>query len=96
MRTIGDRLSEFDNSLEQDVQTFNKLFNDCPLTGYNETDTVTIGDITANAVTRLILINNIAKEHCFERRTKSEDDYIDLCDNLITDDDDPDWLFYFV
>lgn len=96
MRTIGDRLNEFDNSENPTVKTFNSIFNDVPLTGFNDNDIVTIGELTSSSTTRLLTINNVAKEHSFVRRTKSEEDYIDLADNLITDDDDPDWLFYFV
>jgi len=94
LRTIGDRLSKFDNLEEQTVRTFNRLFDEVPLTGHKDTDIVSIGDLTANAVTRQLLINNIATEHCFVRRTASEDDYIDLGDNSIIDD--PEWLLYFV
>jgi hypothetical protein len=96
MRTIGDRLSEFDNAEFQTVKTFNQIFDDVPLTGYEDSDTVTIGELTSSSTTRLLTINNVAKEHSFVRRTKSEEDYIDLSDNAITDDNDPDWLFYFV
>lgn len=95
MTTVGSRINTFDNLEEQTVKTFNILFPEVKLTDCNETDIVSIGEITANAVTRLIKINNIAKEHCFIRRTTSENDYVDLCDNSI-DDNDADWLFYFV
>lgn len=92
MKTIGDRISNFDNCFEQTVKTFNTLFEEVPLTGYKENDIVTIGEITVNAVTRQILINNIAKEHCFVRRISSENDYIDLCNDS---NDDSDELLYF-
>lgn len=95
MKSIGDRLANFDNLKEQTVKTFNETFREVPLTNYNDRDTVVIGNITANAVTRELLINNIATEHCFERRTSSEEDYIDIGDNTI-DDSDPDWMYYFV
>lgn len=95
MKTIGDRLNEFENAQEQTVKTFNTIFFEVPLTNYNDNDIVSIGEITSNATTRQILINNIAKEHCFVRRTTSENDYIDFDSNTI-DDNDPDWLFYFV
>lgn len=94
MKTIGDKLATFDNLLEPTVSAFNLLF-DVPLTGYKPTDLVVIGNITANVMTRELLINNIAIEHCFERRSASENDYIDIGDNSI-DDSDPEWLFYFV
>ena len=95
MKTIGDRLSVFDNLSEQTVKAFNDLFKEVPLTIYKDTDIVVVGEITANATTRQILINNIAIEHSFVRRTASENDYIerDTTDNTVTD---PDWLFYFV
>jgi hypothetical protein len=96
MRTIGDRLSKFDNADDQSVGTFNTLFDEVPLIGYNVNDQVMIGEITANATTRLLTINNIAIEHSFVRRTKSEEDYIDIGDSNIVDPNDPDWLFYFV
>lgn len=94
MRNIGDRLNIFDNADDQSVSRFNTLFPEVPLIGHNVNDQVTIGEITANATTREILINNIATEHSFVRRTSSENDYIG--DNAITDDSDPEWLFYFV
>jgi len=93
MRTIGDRLSVFDNTDDQSVGTFNTLFDEVPLIGYNVNDQVVIGEITANATTRLITVNNIAIEHSFTRRSTNEETY-DIGDNLI--DNDPDWLFYFV
>jgi hypothetical protein len=92
MRTIGDRLAIFDNS-DPTVKTFNSIFDEVPLLGYNETDIVSVGEITMNATTRLITINNIAIEHSFTRRSTNEETY-DLGDNVI--DNDPDWLFYFV
>ncbi len=95
MKSIGDRLANFDDLAEQTVKTFNETFREVPLRNFDNNDTVVIGNITANAVTRELLINNIAIEHCFERRTASEEDYIDLGDNTI-DDSDPEWLFYFV
>ncbi len=94
MKTIGDRLNLFDDLKEQNVKAFNELFPEVPLTNYRENDIVVIGEITANVVTRQLLINNIAIEHCFERRTKSEEDFIDIGDNSVNDD--PDWLYYFV
>ena len=96
MRTIGDRLSAFDNSEEQTVRIFNELFDEVPLTGYNPHNIVVIGEITMNAVTRQILINNIAKEHCFVRRTTSENDYIDFDNNIVGGDDDYEWMYYYV
>lgn len=94
MKTLGDKLNIFDNLKEQSVRTFNLLF-DIKLTGYKETDTVSIGEIASNTNTRQLLINNIAMEFSFVRRTTSENNYIDLGDNTI-DDSDSDWLFYFV
>lgn len=93
MRTIGNRINVFDNFEEQTVKSFNQIFDEVPILGYNDSDLVVICEITKNAMTRTILINNIAKEHCFERRLTSENDYIDL-DN--STNNDPDWLFYFV
>ena len=93
MRTLGDKLAKFDNS-DQTVLDFNYIF-DVPLKGYKLTDSVLIGGITKNTFTREILINNIAIEHCFERRTTSENDY-EIAPSIITDDNDPEWLFYFV
>lgn len=93
MRTLGDKLAQFDNT-DQTVIDFNYIF-DVPLKGYSPTDLVVIGDITKNTYTREILINNIAIEHCFERRTTSENDY-EIAPSIIDDDNDPDWLFYFV
>lgn len=86
MRAIGDRLNNFDNNETQTVGEFNKLFDDVPLVGYDNNDNVVIGEITANANTRLLLINNIATEHCFVRRSNSENDYNDS-DNDNSNDD---------
>jgi hypothetical protein len=91
MRTLGDKLAKFDTT-DQTVLDFNYIF-DTPLKGYKHTDSVEILGITKNTTTREILINNIAIEHCFERRTTSENDYIDLGDNTITDDSDGMWDF---
>ena len=97
MRTIGTRINIFDNAQDQTVKTFNGLFTESQLTGYNDSDIVSICEITANATTRDLLINNIVKEHDFTRSLSSENDYIDIGDNNITDNDsDPTWLFYFV
>lgn len=87
MRTIGDRLTKFDNLEEQTVKTFNELFDEVPLTNNKDTDLVTIGEITVNSVTRELLINNIATEHCFVRRTTSENNYIDIDTSIINDSD---------
>lgn len=89
MRTIGDRLAIFDNS-DSTIKTFNSIFDEVPLLGYNSTDIVLIGEITTNSTTRMITINNIASEHNFTRRSTNET----FIDN--TNDTDPDWLFYFV
>lgn len=91
MRTIGDRLNIFDNNQDQSVRTFNILFTEVPLTGFNETDIVSIGELTINATTRILLINNIVTEHSFVRRLSSENDYID---DLATDTDEPNCVFY--
>jgi hypothetical protein len=91
MRTLGDKLAKFDTTT-QTVLDFNYIF-DVPLKGYKHTDIVEICEITRNVYTRELLINNIAIEHCFERRTASENDYIDIGDNTITDDSDGLWDF---
>lgn len=94
MKTIGQRINEFDNMAIQNVRTFNQVFPDVPLTGFNDNDTVTIGDITLNATTRNVTINNTTIEHSFTRRTTSENNYLDYA--IDVDDNDDDWLFYFV
>lgn len=93
MRTIGDRLSEFENT-ECTVDDFNKIFDDVPLLKFNKTDNVIIGHITKNATTRQLLINNIAIEHSFERRLISENEIIITDDNVINDNDF--WMCQFV
>lgn len=91
MKTIGERINLFENGNSNTVKDFNDLFNEVPLTGFGDSDIVSIGDITKNTTTRLLLINDKAIEHSFVRRTQSENS-----NNLIDDDTDPDWLFYFV
>jgi len=92
MKNLGDKINEFENLPVQNVRAFNSIFEN-PLTGYDYDDIVEIGDILSGTTTRQILINNIAKEHCFERRTRSENDY-EISDDDTIDDDD--WLYYFV
>jgi hypothetical protein len=93
MRTIGDRLAELDKT-ESTVADFNRIFDDVPLTRFKDTDTVLVGEITKNATTRQLLINNVAIEHSFERRLTSENEIIITDDNVISDDDF--WMCQFV
>lgn len=94
MKAIGVRLNEFENATEQNVKTFNSIFTEVPLLFCTNTDIIVIGEITANSTTRELLINNVAIEHSFLRRTNSENDYNDY--SIATDPIDPDWLWYFV
>ena len=79
--TIGTRINLFDSLLVSSVYEFNLLFKDVPLTGFNDSDSVTIGEISKVSTMRLVTINNETIEHSFVRRTKSEEDYLDFNDD---------------
>lgn len=95
MKTIGDKLIEFDNT-EGTVKDFNKIFNDTPLRGFSDYDIVIVGEITKNATTRILLINDRAIDHSFERRLNSEDKNIIDINNDSSIDDDYFWMCQFV
>ena len=88
MKTIGDRLNIFDNGDNQTVGEFNKLFPEVPLTGYNDSDSVAIGWITANATTRMIVVNNLPKEHSLLPNSQSELAYL----NEEEKEDEYEWM----
>ena len=59
---IGDLINKFDNLEEQTVKTFNELFVNSQLVGYNLTDEVSIGEMI-EANTRLISVNGNVVSH---------------------------------
>jgi len=60
--SIGERINLFDGYLDPSVEMFNVLFYECPLTGYNPDDLVTIGQmISGNR--RELLVGEVLVEH---------------------------------
>ena len=59
---IGDLINKFENLQEQTVKTFNELFVNSPLVGYNLTDEVHIGEMMG-ANTRLVSVNGNVVSH---------------------------------
>jgi hypothetical protein len=94
LRTIGDRLANFDNLEIGSVREFNTIFDDVKILGYNDFDLVVIGEITKNAFTRQLFINNVEIEHNFQRRSTNEETIIFNDGNTISDNDF--WMCNFV
>ena len=76
MKTIGERILAFDQLETTNVETFNNLFPEVPLTFFEETDSVVIGEITNKATTRLLLVGGVEIEHNFLRTLNSELEYL--------------------
>ena len=73
MKTIGDRISAFENSDIQTISTFNRIFPDCQLTEFDKWCSIEIGEITKNETTRLLTIaGNIKIEWDLTQKLKSE------------------------
>lgn len=53
---IGNLINKFEEMPEQNVETFNEVFKDCPISGYDPKSTVEIGELANTA--RKITINN--------------------------------------
>lgn len=64
---IGVKISEFENSPEQDVKTFNKIFTDCPLNvnNYSPRAEVEIGPILGPEMRRELFVDGVKIEHTF-------------------------------
>ena len=72
MRTLGTRINLFDNNLTTDVESFNMLFPECPIVGFEKYLNVEIGEIvTAN--TRLLNIEGTIITHNLTRLLRSEE-----------------------
>ena len=97
MKTIGERIIMFDNSLTKTVGRFNMLFPECLITKFKEDSDLEIGGIVRNDTIRLLQIAEFDIEWDLQRNLNSEknDEEITIAtnDNSI---DDPDWLYYFV
>jgi hypothetical protein len=66
---IGDLINKFDNLEEQTVKTFNELFVNSQLVGYNLTDEVSIGEMMG-ANTRLVSVNGNVVSHLISPSVK--------------------------
>jgi hypothetical protein len=80
MKAIGNRINEFNNHLTN-VKEFNIMFKESQITGFNDDLSVTIGEITKNAHTRLLEVGDILFEHEFIQPLNSEKNYETSDDN---------------
>lgn len=73
--SIGQKILEFENALEQTVKTFNELFVECKIPSYIEkedkkllvltSDEVEIGEIIGPDLVRKVYVNGVEVRHIF-------------------------------
>lgn len=64
---LVDKIKSFENGPET-LESFNKLFSECPIANFSTTDFVEIGECCSPETTRIVTINGNSFKHNFVPR----------------------------
>lgn len=83
MKTIGERIIQFDNSADSTLKTFNEIFTKCPITGFHDGAEVIIGEPHTATTTRIVTVDGLDIIHEFNPRS-TLDAWVDETDKEMT------------
>lgn len=63
-KTLMEKIFAFEAGTET-VESFNIIFANCPILGYNKDDIVTIGECVTPETTRVVTVNGTSFNHNF-------------------------------
>lgn len=72
MKTLIDKINEFESQSKQTVAKFNEIFSTCKLTDLCDNLEVEIGELADSDTTRFLTVGSLIVKHNFTPRTGDE------------------------
>lgn len=93
MKTLIDKINEFEALPKQTVEEFNKIFTDKPLKDLMNHLEVEIGEIADTDTTRYLMVGNLIVKHSFAGKKDDNEEELRMPSNVSRNLKDQDWDF---